>query len=193
MLKEKTKKEIKKAEKPRSTMKTVFLIVLIFLTIIIIAGIIYVYFSLKTSGAEKQEIPNPLEGLSEQEIETLVIKPIHITYILNEMGFYKIHNPPLSSDVPKIEINVGGTIFNSKVAKGIISTFESSSDNPDLRIITTREEVINAIKKPEENYMIDSAKSGKTQIEMIASKQTLFSKGYIAIYEELTGDSIELD
>jgi len=42
----------------------------------------------------------------------------------------------------------------------------------------------------DKNYIEQSFKDGTSQIELVATKTTLFSKGYLSLYTDLTGESI---
>lgn len=125
-----------------------------------------------------------------QEIEIL---PEYITYIYNELGIYNLHPPLLSSDTPKIGTNVEGELFFSEVIKNNIITEKRGFDDVDLIFITTKQAVIDSINS---NDVGESFKgtlnSGETTFEIVAGESTLFLKGYLELYQELTGEEYSL-
>jgi len=182
----------------------VFLLIAVFFTII--------YLNFFHSFNKKNEIENPLTAFQDQQLATqqstsngttppntendesqneeIVIDESYISYILNELGAFKLSNPPLSSDTPKIETQVGELIFNSEIVNGNIITEKGYVENEDIRIITTREEVINALQSTNlKIYIQGSVASGKTTLVLISSYKTLFYKGYLNLYKDITGQS----
>lgn len=169
--------------------KKTFLIISISLIIVLII-IAFLYYALAKPNYEK-----PTIDINKTQIainpESVVIEPNHISYILAELDFYQLRNPPLSSDTPKINIKLDETWFNSQVEQGKIHTKQGSIENPDIIIYTSSDELIEAMKSDEiKEYMKTSVSSGKTQLELKASYSTLFSKGYLSLYQELTGKTL---
>lgn len=153
------------------------------LLVLVFIAAAFVYFVLAKPHYGKQEVI--LEG------NITVINVNHIQYLLNEMGAWQLHNPPLSSDMPKIEIRVDDNSFFAEVDKGIISVSEDRLDDVDLRISASTEELKNVLESGDVKTSIrDSVSDGKIQIEMISGYPTLFSKGYLSLYKELTGKSL---
>ena len=111
-----------------------------------------------------------------------------VLYLLSSMRAYNLHNPPLSSDYPKIEIDVSGQIFSASVKKGVISLDNNPFLKKDLILRTTKEEVLAMIN--DRDYIKNSFNSGKSRIELVASKFTLFAKGYLGLYNEIVGKSV---
>ena len=154
------------------------------LLIAVLFIIAFLYYSLAKPGYEKQEISQP------NMTEETVIEESHISYILNELGAYNLHNPSLSSETPKINVKVDDDWYGSEVREGKITTKKSAFDEADLVFYTSSEELKNAIKGNIKEYMTSSISSGKTSLELKASYSTLFSKGYLSLYQELTGKSL---
>lgn len=134
-----------------------------------------------------QELENPAEGLSDEQA-VLAFDESFVFYLLYSIKAYNLHNPPLSSEIPRIEILVGEDVFNANVKKGIISVEKGEISNEDVVIRTTKEEAVKMVR--DKNYVTQSFNDGKSGIDLIAGKTTLFAKGYLNMYNELTGKSI---
>lgn len=168
-------------------MKKFWLIFGVILIVVLAVGLFF-YFVTAKPNYEKQDIEKPIK--QGENLSNIVIEEIHIAYILNELGAYNLHNSPLSSDKPRIEVQVDEEKFAAEIDKGIINVEKGSSEGPDIKIITTREEVINAIISKEiKNYIKNSVNEGKTRLKLVAGYTELFSKGYLSLYQELTGKS----
>jgi len=132
-------------------------------------------------------IENPVLGLSDEQA-LLNFDESFVFYLLYNMKAYNLHNPPLSSDYPKMEVDVGGEIFSANVKKGLISVRSAQILNRDVVIRTTKEEVIGMIRN--KNYIQESFNDGSSSFELVASKTALFAKGYLNFYNGITGKSI---
>jgi len=120
----------------------------------------------------------------------------YIDFVLFAMGAWKLHNPPLSKETPKIEfvmIDSGDVeeVFNAEVIEGTINTDKGMISNEDIVIRTTKKEVIGAMLVEDmEDYMEKSVREGRTTIEMIANKVKLGTKGYLQMYQDITGEEL---
>ncbi len=163
--------------------------------VVILVIILFLYFALagpnyskKYDKMEKEgEIVNPLNGISAENVENNFDESF-VFYILYEIKAYNLHNPPLSGNIPKIEFFVGDETYNAEIKKGEIDVNIGEIEGEDLVILTTKEEAIKMIKN--KNYVKESFKLGKTTLELKADKTTLFAKGYLSLYKDLTGESI---
>ncbi len=111
-----------------------------------------------------------------------------VFYFLYDLKAYNLHNPPLSSNYPKIEVDVEGEIFSSSVKKGIILVSSIQMLNKDIILKTTKEEIVKMMQDKE--YVTQSFNDGKSSIEFIAGKSVLFAKGYLNLYNNLIGKSV---
>lgn len=112
----------------------------------------------------------------------------YIFYLLYSLKAYNLHNPPLSSSKPVIEIQLEDEVFNAEVQNGLIKVYSGSIENEDIVIETTREELVWILK--DKVYLQESFSSGKSEMRLLADKTTLFSKGYLTLYEEAQGKGI---
>ena len=176
---------LKKADKPKKILIASLIIILILVTL---SSITYSII-LKN---EKQDLTNPFTGFVIQnnegvkiQKESLEITPEYITFILNELGAYKLHKNPLTFKDPVISFKIGETYFTSTVKKEIKTTLGKSSD-ADIELLGTREEIIRIIGSRDQKKEVKSSISeGKIKLNLLASEAELFSKGYLKIYDGL--------
>jgi hypothetical protein len=148
--------------------------------VIILLFISFFYVALARPANKKQDIVNPYNSSQSQ----LEVNEQYVSYILNEMGAYQLRSNSI------IEIDVEGKNFTSYIDKGNIRTLPGKSDEEDIRIITSKEEVKNALSSVNvKEYLKGSVASGKTSIEMVAGYTKLLSKGYLYLYQDITGKS----
>jgi len=115
-----------------------------------------------------------------------------IGYILNKLGAKDLHNPILSKDTPKIEVIVDDKIFNAEVEKGDIDVNKGVIENEDIKIIMTKQDVINIINSSSPTKSIEnSINEGTMKFEIVASETKLVSKGYLSLYKKFSGKSIK--
>ena len=113
----------------------------------------------------------------------------YINYLLSSLGTSQLHKSNFGYGNPKIEFDLGNETWNSELGDAFI-TKKGTLDKPDLRIKMSKEEAVNAIlSKNTKQYMKDDVTNGKIQIEMVAGKVELYSKGYLDMYKSLTGKS----
>lgn len=155
------------------------------LIVLVLVAIIFVYYATAVNNV-KPEIKNPMDENAGSEI---IINEQYISYLLNEIGAYKLHAPSLSNDMPKINLKVDELEFKAEIDNGYPRTNTGKWDKADIKITTTKNEVIEAIKSNPKEYMKNSVSSGKTVIELLGGYTDLFSKGYLTLYQDLTGKS----
>src|SRR3989344_2842371 len=119
--------------------KKLIIFFIIFVLIITSSLGAVLYSGLKTKNIEKPKIAKP--DLNNISAESLAIKSEYLNYILNELGAYQLHNPPLLGDKPRIKFEIDNDIFTSEIENGKIETKKGSYGHEDLRFITTKEEI----------------------------------------------------
>ncbi|MEK6906150.1 MAG: hypothetical protein AABW81_00855 [Nanoarchaeota archaeon] len=166
-----------------------FLIVFIIIFIILIAIFFTIFFiNAKDNSSKSGTVPvNPVSNLTNEEA-ILKFDKSFVFYLLYSIKAYDLHNPPLSSDKPKIEIIISNQVFNAVIDEGRILISEDSISEKDIIIRTTKEESVKMIR--DRKYIEDSFKSEKSSIELVSGKVTLAAKGYLGLYTEITGKSI---
>mgnify|MGYP001605113491 CR=1 FL=1 len=171
---------------------SLLLIVLIVLfVLIVIGGVYYFFFSYNTENNGNSPARSPLNGvkksveeLSESEAVT-ALNESFVLYVLYNLGAQNLHNPPLSSSNPKIEFDLEGEVYNAEVQSGNILVNRGGISDEDIRIYTQKVEIVKMIK--DSKYVEGSFAQGKSKLELVAGKTTLFAKGYLQMYEKVTG------
>lgn len=158
------------------------------LVVILVIGM-FLYMSLfkpkKSQGFTV--LKNPAEDLSIDEVQQQFNEDF-VYYLLASIKAYNLHNPPLSSDKPRMDILVGDDKYSAIVDHGKIVVSKGFIDEPDVRITASKYEAAMMVKYPE--YVKKSFEDGKSSIDLIAGKTILFSKGYLNLYNEVTGKSV---
>ncbi len=153
--------------------------------------IAFFYYATSTFPYPKPARPAAVDEIFSQDSSSFVLQADQITYFLNELGAYQLHNRPVSSDIPRLEVVVDGRTFGSQIIAGITTTHEQAVNDPDLRIISSKEEIFKAIRSGNvQAYAKKSLAEGKMSVEQLGSYSEFFSKGYLNMYRELTGKSL---
>lgn len=157
----------------------------------VLVVVFFLYFALfrgdNSAVYSGMNIRNPVLGLSDEEA-VLAFDESFVFYMLYQMKAYNLHNPPFSSDNPKMGILVDDEVFGAVVKKGIINVSRNADGKNDVVIKTTKSEAIKMLR--DKNYVVESFNGGMSSIELVAGEATLFAKGYLGMYNELTGKSI---
>ena len=171
-------------------MKIGWWILSVFLVLIFLV-VAFLYMSLAKTKVDftnlNGSLINPSDSLSFDETK-MQFDERFVYYLLMSVKAYYLHNAPLSSDEPRIEILVGNRTYSAVVKNTEILIAERGIADPDIRIVTDLDEAAKMVKYP--GQVKESFANGKSSIELLASKTTLFSKGYLNLYTELTGKSI---
>ena len=134
-----------------------------------------------------------IENLSEEAIKLVEIEAKHINYVLYNLKAYQLHKPILSEEVPVIEMEIDGISYTTEIEDGNLVTKEGESDSEDMKISTTKQELIEIINSDDvAKKVFESIEEGQTTYEITSNERTLLLKGYVNIYEELTGKEIGL-
>lgn len=174
----------------------IFLLIFLIIVLLVLTSIGFlIYSALKTPDnlklyldENKQPPKNPVAEISsEQAIENF--NETYVWYLLYSLEAYNLHAPAFSSsNLPKIEIRLEDSTYNSIINKGQIIVDSRAIEGEDAVIISTKQELISMIR--DKNYVEESFRNGKSSIELVAGKTELFEKGYLALYTKITGKSI---
>ena len=177
----------------------------IFLVIIIILAGVY-FFGWFSGSGDKIILENPLKNIvlsntnaqGQVDYDAVVSEGVinfnvdYINYIMAALGIGKLHKSLMGYGNPVIEMNLNDEVWNSELKDGGLYSLQGDSDDEDLRVIMTKEEAVKALLSSDiAGFMKNSVTEGNTKIEMIAGKIELGSKGYLEMYSELTGESVE--
>jgi len=171
----------------------IFLVVLI----LIVSGLVFYlllgsadYTGVYEDRIVSGEIVNPVIGLSDDEA-VLKFDESFVYYLLVNIKAYNLHEAMFSDEIPRIEFYIDDVSYNAEIADGEIDVEVGEINGEDIIIRTSALEGVKMIR--DENYISDSFSSGASGIELVADKSTLFAKGYLKIYSELTGGDITGD
>ncbi len=169
-------------------------ILAIILVIILIIGVFFYYATASPSKPKYsiKEIKNPINQTNTTFEKALVnFNKNYVEYMVFAIGGWKLHNPPLSKDTPKVKIIVDDEVYKSEIKNTEVITTKRDFDDEDISIITTKEEITRAILSLDiKEYMEESIQQGKTILELKAGHVKLFSKGYLELYKDITGKSL---
>ncbi len=175
-------------------MKKSFIILILILVLAILLVSLAVLIILK-HGAEKlyQNLPKIEKPAIPENIEDFLVKEEYINYILYAISANKLHSPLFSSNKPIIKFEIDSEVFISEVDSGLITTKKGNYAEEDLKFITSKQEIVNAINSENiKDYFLESINSGKSSYEIKASNTELFAKGYLSLYTELTGEKVSI-
>ncbi len=170
--------------------KWIWVSLIIVVILLIVVGVVYYFLANREGSAGTSVIllQNPAAGLAfEQAVASF--NESFVLYLLYNIGANKLHNFLFSDDEPKIEIFVENVVYNAIVEKGNIKVGKGEIEEEDIKIKTSREEAVRMMN--DKSYIEKSFQNGNSQIELVAGKTKLFLKGYLGLYEDLTGKSAE--
>lgn len=141
----------------------------------------------KAIRASTNSSTSSLSSLSVEQIEKQFNESF-VYYMLYNIKAYDLHNPPLSSNTPKIKIVIDKEVYSAVVQQKKIIVTKEEIPAVDIIITTNKKEAAKMIKN--KAYIQDSFKAGLSSVQLIADRGTLFAKGYLNLYTELTGKGI---
>jgi hypothetical protein len=165
----------------------VILILLIFFYYALYSPRNEIKYSAQGSNSSGGGLVNPVIGISNEQAVS-EFNESFVYYLLYSIKAYNLHNPPLSSSKPIIQIYVSNDPYYAIIDKGAINVNKGTSDKKDIIIRTTKEEAVKMLQSKE--YVATSFESGTSSIELVESKSLLFGKGYLNLYTQLTGKSV---
>lgn len=116
-----------------------------------------------------------------------VIELSKVKQVLDEIIASRLHNPPFSSDNPRIEIIMGDTPVYAEFTKGVTSVYHERLDNLDIKIIISPEELNEILKYDDLKTGIkESYSNKKIKVELIANPIILILKGYLELDKSLS-------
>ncbi|MAG07190.1 hypothetical protein CMI46_00015 [Candidatus Pacearchaeota archaeon] len=162
------------------------------LVILVIVGAITAYLLIPS----KTDYVNTYEPTWAQEnLDSLEIDAGVVGYTLAQFQVNNLRNVPLTKNTPKMEITIDGVVYVVEVESGQILSSQSSTDEEDLRISMTREDVINILDESNDatTEIQKAVNEGTITVETVAGKPELLAKGYLGLYKTITGEDLEED
>lgn len=174
------------------------LLIILLVVAILLAILVLILLVLKISAPEGVEtadtkpsiLENPIRNLTDQQAQEK-LNETFVTYLLYTIGADKLHEPPLSSNAPEMNLFIDELDFGAQIRQGMITVTDEPVDTEDIIIRTTRAEAVKMLRDKE--YITTSFNTGASQIELVASKTELFTKGYLSLYTELTGEEASVE
>lgn len=112
----------------------------------------------------------------------------YVNYLLISSGAEKLHKSVIGYGDPAIELNIDNEVWSVKIENGNLITEKSSIENEDFKIIISKQEIVKALLSENTyEFFKNSLKSGNIQAELVAGKAELLSKGYLEMYQSLSG------
>jgi len=187
-------------------LKKVLFVFLIVAVIILILGAMFFFGFFSKKAGNEIVIENPLKDIvfantdpvtGEVNRQAVVEQGIiefneeYINYLLVALGVGNLYKSMVGYGNPIVEFIIDEEVWSSELGGGL-NTVKAESSDEDLRIHISRKEAVEALLSPDiEGFMKQSVSNGNTRIEMVAGKVELASKGYLAMYKELTGEEVE--
>jgi hypothetical protein len=192
---------------PKKTIKRMVIIFSIALILLLAFGAGYMLKELKPSentnnmNSAQTVIENPLKNIVFSNMNnntgevnkekvmkqaTQEFNADYINYILAALGISYLHKSPLGEN-PKIKFVLEEDIWSSEITNGKSQTVKKEINDEDLRISLSKEEAVESmLSKDIEAFMKNSVAKKRTNIEMVAGKTELFTKGYLDMYNHLS-------
>jgi uncharacterized protein YneF (UPF0154 family) len=138
---------------------------------------------------EERNIENPTLGKTTQQA-VLEFDQSFVEYLLYSIGAGDLRKVPLTSNRPKVIIEIEGEVYYAYVKSGVVNfDVDIPRDEVDMILKTTKEEAVKMIK--DKDYIKESFRTGLSEIEIVSGNAELFAKGYLKIYQTLTGEDLE--
>jgi len=174
-----------KKKKLKFSLLNIFFFALILFIFISFILIVIVYFG----------YVNPLLHTKPSLIKPQVsagIEPEHITYIINELEGYKLHNALFSKEPAIIEVIIKdkNKRYTSYIDNNIINTKEGKSKAPDIRISIDEKRIVGLLEAQDLIAKVkEYALKGKFHVEKVSSNEQLALKGFYSLYNNLADEN----
>lgn len=194
---------LKKVKRKKFMLLFLGAFLLLFLSFLIFVGVMAYSFFFLTSGV-KADLLNPLAGFNvdfnngtfmagnSSKIKNISIDDIEvgsdfISYLLNELGAWQLRANPLTGEKPRVNFVVGDKVFGGVIDSGI-EVSEGGVEDPDLTIHSNKVDIVRAMlsNEPVEIFR-ESYVEGRSSAEIEKSEAELFAKGYLGLYDSLSG------
>lgn len=151
----------------------------------------FIYFSLNGHDYSEVYSSEVEPGKRKNTTDFGIIDNANLSYSQEEMvrhmaivlKLYNLHEIPYTKITPKIQVSIDEDFYFIEIIKGDIIIKRGEVSEEDINIKTSLDEMVKM--KEDENYAKESISSGKTTVEKVAEDFTLFSKGYLDLYQEL--------
>lgn len=175
----------------------------------LVLGILLYFIVVEPAFVEKPVLERPapvsqsvtrgsrVAGLGDQQALLTQAVPVigaqHLTYVLTELGAYKLHENPFTGDPPEMEILVRDLqqTFAAIVENNAVSVRKGIAQSPDMRVEATQDDITllstasnNREFQNRAAQLLREREQRKLTGTLLTSKQDLVFKGYLALYGE---------
>ncbi len=154
----------------------------------LILGILAYLFIIAPAFVEKPELQRPAVLAGTQRIDES-----HIAYVLTELGAYKLHANPFTSDLPEMEIYLTDVrqVYAAIVENNVVRVRKGTAQSPDVRVELTQDAIVllaTAADKGEfdqrTTQLLEEIDQRGYTAELQADEKDLVLKGYLVLYGE---------
>lgn len=131
-------------------------------------------------------LQNPVLHLSDDEA-LREFNSSYVFFLLYYAHAYELHNAPLSSIAPTIQIVVDDEMYTADIVNGIIHIMKGTALKPDITLSLSHLTLIRLLRNPA--LLSDAFNDGRATITVHASKPELFARGYVSLYSHLLSQS----
>jgi hypothetical protein len=141
--------------------------------------------------AQTNGLPGTAPGLLTRAVPLVDTK--HLVYVLTELGAYKLHENPLTGDIPEMEIYLKDIqqTFTVTVDENNVHVRDGIAESPDVRIDANQNAVVAlatannpfVFKTWAAQLLREYEQRGYTAT-LLTSEKDLLLKGYLALYEQ---------
>lgn len=159
--------------------------IVFFFFLILVFGVGYFYFfQISPVFVSKPVIEKP------SVIESQEIDFSHVSFLLNELDAYRLHKDAFTGDFPIIEVYIEDTNQDFFVQVNEGKLIEIESGKPDLTLSTKKEILFRILEGDIETNVFNAISTGAIGIEIVSDEKTLALKGYKAIYDKISKNTI---
>jgi hypothetical protein len=156
---------------------------LMFIFLLLAAGYFY-FFQLSPIFVNKPLIEKPTT------VENKEIDFTHISYILNELDAYKLHKEAFTGELAVIEVFIEDTGQHFFVQVNDGKLIEIETGKPDLMLSTKKETIFWVFGGNIEKSVFSAVSDGSIKLDIVSDEKTLALKGYKAMYDRISKNTI---
>jgi hypothetical protein len=165
-----------------SKLKIFLGILLMFLGLVaIVLGVLTFLIFGDNTNSQTTTLKNPVIDLTDEQAIALFDEGF-VIYLLYSIDAQNLNNIPLTSNTPKIQIEVDDKIYFAQIIKNSVQVTQTQIEKKDIVIKTTKLEAIKMLR--DKNYVATSFKEGLSTIDLIASNTDLLLKGYLDLQKQ---------
>jgi len=176
--------------KRKSNTLMISLFVILLILLVLIAALLYMNLKKEDTITYVYENNTLINNLNSSNVEP-EISSEHLNYLLLNLNADELGG--LFFGNPRIKFVVGDKTFISEIIDGEIITSIGDSDEVDITLYMDQETMIGILESDDIiDEMSRGIDNGDITLEINEDYPTLYGKGYKGLYEDLTGEEINL-